>query len=120
MAVTLAVATRRVFWKCTIRGCRAVRVTEQPVPRPGSVAVIDASGQPFGLGDWAFGHGAIRACWEHNGLICADHNTLMQAATLKATYNPAKICDGKCINARRASCDCSCNGENHGRGNVWI
>lgn len=124
MTATLATATKRVFWKCPTQGCRTTRVTEQPVPRPGSVALTDSTGNMFGLGDWAFAQGPhrapIRSCWQHNDLICPEHDTLMKASVLKATHNPAKICDGKCINARRASCDCSCNGENHGRGNVWI
>lgn len=27
-----------------------------------------------------------------------------------------KKCDGRCIHAKRSSCECSCGGENHGTG----
>jgi hypothetical protein len=30
------------------------------------------------------------------------------------SYNPDKSCDGRCMSAKRGSCDCSCGGENHG------
>lgn len=30
------------------------------------------------------------------------------------SFNPDKVCDGRCMSAKRSSCDCSCGGENHG------
>jgi hypothetical protein len=35
-------------------------------------------------------------------------------------YNPEgkqHKCDGRCVNAKRGDCECSCGGENHGAGN---
>lgn len=30
--------------------------------------------------------------------------------------SPTVKCDARCLNAKRTSCDCSCGGDNHGKG----
>jgi hypothetical protein len=38
---------------------------------------------------------------------------------LKAFLNPAVKCDARCTHAKGFNCECSCGGENHGRGGVF-
>lgn len=35
---------------------------------------------------------------------------------LKAVLNPAVKCDARCTHAKGFKCECSCGGENHGKG----
>lgn len=35
---------------------------------------------------------------------------------LKAFMNPSVKCDARCTHAKGFSCECSCGGENHGKG----
>ena len=37
-------------------------------------------------------------------------------APIKASYHPDVKCGGVCRNAKGTTCDCSCNGANHGQG----
>lgn len=47
------------------------------------------------------------------GIVCEDHGP-MKVESLKAKHNPTKVCDDRCVSAKRASCECSCGGVNHG------
>lgn len=106
--------TKRVFWKCQRKGCRAVRVTDLPADNRG--AYLPGEGYlRHRTGEWVFFTPEIRAVWTAHNLVCPEHNALMEGKTLNGTYNPDKTCDGRCMNAKRASCDCFCGGENHGR-----
>lgn len=110
--------TNRVFWKCQTKGCKHVRVTDNAVRGgrtfvPGVETTYD-----FHIGDWAFATAEIRTAWTAAGLVCPEHNQLMRGDVLNGTYNPDKICDGRCMSARRASCDCSCGGTNHGQSHI--
>lgn len=112
-----AADTKRVFWKCTAKGCKQTRVTDLPVSR--DCAYIPGEGHTqYRTGDWAFATADIRAAWTALGLVCPDHNALMKGETLNGTYNPDKVCDGRCMSARRSSCDCSCGGANHGGSHI--
>jgi hypothetical protein len=106
--------TIRVFWKCQTKGCKVTRVTDLPTGHDGRPKVPGVGHIQHHIGGWAFNTADIRAAWGTAGLVCADHNQLMRGEALRGTYNPDKACDGRCMSARRASCDCSCGGENHG------
>lgn len=46
--------------------------------------------------------------------LCQSCGRVMQWAYLKANYVAEVACNAKCTGARGPSCDCSCNGKNHG------
>ena len=47
-------------------------------------------------------------------------STNVRVAIVKGTLNESKRCDARCLDARHASCECSCAGKNHGAGhNPW-
>jgi hypothetical protein len=48
------------------------------------------------------------------GLICTDHNRYLKPEAVRGVVNVDKTCDGRCMAATRASCECSCGGANHG------
>lgn len=48
-------------------------------------------------------------------IACPDCGTAVKCQTIHG-YESAKPCGGSCLNAKRGTCDCSCNGENHGAG----
>lgn len=41
-------------------------------------------------------------------------STTIRVAIVKGTLDESKRCDGRCLTARHASCECSCAGRNHG------
>lgn len=116
--------TIRVFWKCTTKGCKSHAVTDLEAHR----------GKPFLTGEyaplwgkshdihvWVFGgtpevKEAMRLLYAANGASCEAHGP-MAGKHLKGSYNPEKVCDGRCTNAKSAACDCQCGGKNHG--NRW-
>lgn len=110
--------TKRVFWKCQTKGCKTVRVTDLPTER--ERVYVPGVGTAYGhhIGGGAFNTPEIRTAWAALDLVCADHGQLMRGDVLNGTHNPDKACDGRCTSARRASCDCSCGGENHGRSHL--
>jgi hypothetical protein len=129
---TLTKETVRVFWKCKIKGCRETVVRDMPshlTSRQVTARHRETYQAPDDIRDgngrgWPIYWLAIpmdkdqRDAFEHNGLMCSTHNRPLWGEVLRATYKPEKVCDGRCINAKRASCDCSCNGEMHGSGNM--
>lgn len=38
---------------------------------------------------------------------------------LKSFLNPAVKCDARCTHAKGFNCECSCGGENHGKGGMF-
>ncbi|MGW1887794.1 hypothetical protein [Streptomyces sp. NPDC001970] len=119
----------RVFWKCRRKGCRHTivrdqrshtatrRISQTRSKRYEVPYLLDASGQQHPAHWLAIPmEPSQRTVWEHNGLICPDHSAPLWGETLQAKYNAEKVCNGRCVNARRASCECSCNGERHGIG----
>lgn len=46
--------------------------------------------------------------------LCDGCQRAMTYGTLQGTRNEAVRCDARCTGARGHSCDCSCDGENHG------
>lgn len=47
-------------------------------------------------------------------------STSVRVAIVKGSLDESKQCDGRCLNARHASCECSCAGRNHGAGHgTW-
>ncbi|MFD6356750.1 hypothetical protein [Nocardia tengchongensis] len=65
---------------------------------------------------WAKPGDAYSRFVEAHALICPKHRTHLKWTALKATYNPDKVCDFRCVGAKRASCECACGGANHGTG----
>jgi len=88
------VAKGRWFGRCMTDGCKFRRVTE-------SVADINPG---------ADGNNALAYCD-----IC--HHQL-RWDQLYASYSAERECNGVCMGAVGPSCDCSCGGENHGKGHV--
>lgn len=43
-------------------------------------------------------------------------STSVRVAIVKGSLDESKRCDGRCLSARHASCECSCAGRNHGAG----
>lgn len=42
--------------------------------------------------------------------------TSVRIAIVNGSLDESKRCDGRCLNARHASCECTCAGRNHGAG----
>lgn len=53
----------------------------------------------------------VRAFGSHE---CPDHQCRMEWKSVSGTHNESVRCDARCTNARRADCECSCAGANHG------
>jgi Zn finger protein HypA/HybF involved in hydrogenase expression len=62
-----------------------------------------------------FRSGLIDKLYQHYGRRCpqcGDHN--VDVNLVKGVYIANKPCDGRCMSAKRNSCECSCGGANHG------
>ncbi|MFI0900497.1 hypothetical protein [Streptomyces sp. NPDC020983] len=103
----------RFFGYCEHKGCKA----RQPFLAPtsdGKPMAHTADRIPVNLYNTAyFRTPATDDLMRSRGLWCNDHGP-MRVEPLKVTHNPEKACDGRCTNAKRATCDCSCGGANHG------
>jgi hypothetical protein len=116
--------TIRVFWKCRTKGCKTHAVTDLNA-RHGKPLLTGTFeplwGDVHDIHSWMFTSNdaertAYRALYAANGASCSEHGP-MAGKHLKGTYNPSKVCDGRCTNAKSAACDCQCGGANHG--NRW-
>lgn len=116
---TTATATKvRYFGKCATKGCKTRRVADGA----GQMA-INADGKRWRLNahEYRLTRHERRQFWNAMAsldLVCVEHDRFLRWEGLRATYNPAKECSAKCMNASRPACDCSCNGENHGGAGV--
>jgi hypothetical protein len=114
----------RVFWKCATKGCKSFAVTdlEARAGKPVLTGTFEPLwGNVHDVHAWMFAGNdverkALRDLYAANGAACEAHGA-MKAKTLQGTYNPEKVCDGRCTNAKSAACDCHCGGKNHG--NRW-
>jgi hypothetical protein len=110
--------TGRAFGRCETKGCRYVHVTALEMDRTSSG--VDSGFRYVRGADGArllatpYSVAAVKAM-STTELGCPQHGGTMTYVGVRATYNPDKICDGRCMNASKPSCDCSCNGENHGK-----
>lgn len=97
----------RYFGKCRVKGCKTRRVID---------------GAPYVGQGWQavpiFYTGRNGAELQSHGIWCAEHNTYLKFDQLAGTFNPEKVCDGRCMGAVGPACDCSCGGENHGAGHA--
>lgn len=50
----------------------------------------------------------------HDARCPQCHAIHVKANEVVATLNPQHICNTSCMTAKRAECECSCGGENHG------
>jgi hypothetical protein len=102
--------------KCRAKGCNAiVRIT---VP----MMAIKVREYPFN------GHSYERTKWvpsdqygrywipHHLGMHCVKHHWPIFFTPINGKYSPRHRCDARCLNAMGPNCECSCGGENHGRG----
>lgn len=59
-----------------------------------------------------------RGGYDHNDIriqcACGGWHWLNQYSPVFGRYVEEIVCNGKCMNATRAACDCSCGGMNHG------
>ena len=57
------------------------------------------------------------------GLHCVAHRWPIVWRPVNGSYSQVHVCDARCMNATGTNCECSCGGENHGRGHhvelVW-
>jgi hypothetical protein len=102
----------RFFAYCEHKGCKARKPFLAPVVAGAPVIRTD-NGLENLFNAAYFRPAGIEAPMRRRGIWCDAHGP-MRVEPLNATYNPEKVCDGRCTNARRGSCDCSCRGENHG------
>lgn len=49
---------------------------------------------------------------------CPGCKRLRKGNSVRGTYNPSKVCSGRCLNAHTGDCECSCGGKNHGSSHV--
>lgn len=110
MTTMTDIPTARAFGACMMKGCRHKTVTELPALGGRPVVYAEGVGYVDAATDGGISTRAMRAA----GLVCPTHGAEMIFRLVQATYNPAKICNGRCMSAKTASCDCSCNGANHG------
>ncbi|WP_158516397.1 hypothetical protein [Kitasatospora sp. MBT66] len=110
----------RVFWKCRTKGCKVRAVTDLPRIGKGTALLIGSEpGQMVDIHYWMFADtpekaAEARELYASHGALCADHGP-MEGQHLNARYRAEKVCDGRCLSAKSAACECSCGGENHGQ-----
>lgn len=113
---TEGASVRRVFFTCRNKHC-----TQRPVDVLDFHYRIERAGTPDRFGNQRTYLAFWLGYWEQAGCLpsraCEFCGVRMTAEPLKARTSEA-VCDGKCINARRASCECSCGGANHGNGRI--
>ena len=119
----------RYFGSCQVRGCKHRRVIEESShekletvadPRRGSYLVVRETANN-GVGTYGlYFVGDTRAdqALSDAGLGCPEHGKTVVYRGGRFTFNPNKVCNGKCMNAVGPSCDCSCSGTNHGA--KWV
>jgi hypothetical protein len=112
---TEGLPVRRVFYSCRNRRCE-----QKPVE------VFDYHYRLVDGAENRFGRRPVYAqfwlgYWEAVATLprraCQFCGVTMTAEPLKAIKSDAK-CDSKCTTARRADCECSCGGANHGAGRM--
>lgn len=121
----MTTTTLRYFGRCPVTGCKHRRVIEETTtpllkryttPNSDVLTVLDADGRDWPLyclggKDWA---NAMRRA----GFECPEHKRVVTFEGGRFTHNTEKVCNGKCMGATGPACDCSCGGENHGRGHL--
>lgn len=110
----------RYFGRCPVKGCKTKRVLRPDAPGTHTwhdartMAILDSvDGEPR----WPLhelGERKQNASFRAAGLACPEHDRVIFFKKGRFTYNPEKVCDGRCMNAVGPSCECSCKGENHG------
>jgi hypothetical protein len=103
----------RFFAHCDTKGCRAARpfmASTFPDGRPFIRTEFDREDL---INASAFRPKGIEAPMRRRGIWCEAHGP-MRVEVLNAKVNPSVPCDARCTGAKRASCECSCGGENHG------
>jgi hypothetical protein len=118
--LTRTPTTVGVIYRCKVKGCRFAR--KQDV-----AAVSELVKRTCYYGNGAVGwqkdsHEFTRVVVPFQAIgnarpACPDHgDRLVRGARVDGTYNAEKKCNAACRNARRADCECSCAGANHGDG----
>jgi hypothetical protein len=103
----------RFFAHCDSKGCGNARPFMAFTDTAGAPMIRTENGLENLYNAAYFRPAGIEAPMRRRGIWCEGHGP-MRVQPLKATYNPDKACDGRCTSAKRASCDCSCGGANHG------
>lgn len=128
-------ATRHLLGRCTAKGCKtAARVTAdtttiaggrdywgQPVREPAITTVrLRGEGDPYNP-TWTV-DSTVVATSRVERLIsdylprCVAHRRPLRWSRVNGRRNDDVKCSASCQNARRADCECSCEGANHGSG----
>lgn len=113
-----ATATKtRYFGKCPVKGCKTRRVVD------GERWEFRSNGTGYSLNAHEYGiRGEERRQFfqvmRGLDLVCMEHKQFLYWEAGQFTYNPAKQCSAKCVNASGKRCDCSCRGQNHAGGHL--
>jgi hypothetical protein len=98
--------------------CKVGRRVEYPVKYRTGNFRVDSKGKQVPAGVWinAIGGGRPTVYGGDTEMgLCPNCKKMMSFEKLDAVQNPEHVCDGRCVNARRGDCECSCGGENHGK-----
>lgn len=107
--------------RCPVKGCKTV--ARLPIPLQRKHEVRRYRGEIVWEGDvsvpgFVVDHRVVElrdALRRWQGLVgCVEHRRALRGDVVNGTHNPDVVCDARCMNARRSSCECSCGGANHG------
>jgi hypothetical protein len=113
---TLPTKNLHYLGKCRVKGCNAllritvpmvgIKTREYPFNGPSYERTKWVPSDPFGR------------YWtpSHLGIECVKHHGPISFTPINGKYSAQHQCDARCLNALGPNCECSCGGENHGRG----
>ena len=109
--------TVKALFRCTAKGCRFTArrdvAAERQVCRTTYYWMNDKGSWQNDVGSefvqTVLARGAL------TGVACSDHGTRkVVGARVDGVRNDDVKCNARCTSARRADCECSCSGANHG------
>ena len=114
----------RAIVRCVRKDCRRAHITQFTTTttlrafnnRPSYSHVVWHDGQPVSYRDsYDLTRIVLR---DFTCAGCAGHHATLKV--VQGSFSASVKCGGKCRNAVGPSCDCSCNGQNHGSGHTAI
>lgn len=101
--------TVREIGTCAVKGCKSTVAADVTYLRRYSViSLIGQAGRDLASKVTVVGSRPSTPC----------HHGSTRWAAVRGTYNAGVKCTARCIDARRADCECSCAGKNHGAGHM--
>lgn len=120
MTTATATSTFRAILKCRNKNCKHVWALDYRVEG------TDRYGLPYGTRELKDGEQASSFDRHYGGrrsysddmsgvLRCPDCScNLPKGGRVEGKYNPAHVCNAKCMGATSGTCECECGGANHG------